>query len=171
MLTAVHLCICVFAVYAQYYSCYWASWPLCNSAPPPDALLPKHSLHFQFIPIVCFFSDLSLSRKGFQGLKYSVLKSSSNSQDDVTFCSDWMLSQRVCQVWDFPPKGIFARQNEPLPLMALFLKSLCRLQRFRNHQGPRRWQQQKINQCIPKEIRDALLRNDFCLFGDWNVQI
>ena len=135
MLTAVHLCICVFAVYAQYYSCYWASWPLCNSAPPPDALLPKHSLHFQFIPIV-FFSDLSFPRKGFQGMKYSVLKSSSNSQDDVTFCSDWMLSQRVCQVWDFPPKGIFARQNEPLPLMALFLKSLCRLQRFRNHRGP-----------------------------------
>ena len=57
-----HLCICVFAVYAQYYSCYWASWPLCNSAPPPDALLPKHSLHFQFIPIVFFLIWAFLER-------------------------------------------------------------------------------------------------------------
>ena len=64
-----------------------------------------------------------------------------------------------------------SRQNEALPLIALFLERLRRLQRFCNHQGPRRWQQQKINQCIPKEIRDALLRNDSCCFGDWNVQI
>ena len=77
---------------AQYYSSYWAGWPQGNSAP----LALSQNIHNIF--------------KNHPHL-ISKLTSVTFPRDYLTLCIDWMLSQRVCQVWDFSPSKGFCEEG------------------------------------------------------------